>query len=165
MSEKPNISKTRFFIGTTIFILGFCSPLLIPLFASSDLSTLVKTTLSGALVLGVPEVFMVIAIAILGKEGYLFLKMKIWNFFKPYAPANEVSFGRYRIGLFLFCLPLVIGWAFPYLSNHFPELKEMSVWCYIGGDIIFCSSFFVLGGEFWDKFSGLFSHTSKIISK
>jgi hypothetical protein len=36
---------------------------------------------------------------------------------------------------------------------------------YIAGDLVFLTSFFVLGGDFWDKFSGLFKHGVKITSQ
>lgn len=158
--ERTEISKTRFILGTIVFVLGFLSPLLIPFVTESELSTTYKTALSGLLAFGIPEIFILLAVAILGKEGYAFLKSKIGSYLKPFAPADEVSLIRYRIGLVFFCVPLLVGWISPYLLAHFPQVGEIPISYYIIGDLLFVSSFFILGGNFWDKFRNLFSHDS-----
>lgn len=152
------VSKIRMTLGTSILIIGFASPFLIPVVTNSSLSTAWKTGLSGALALGIPEVFMVIAIAIMGKSGYEFIKSKLARFIKPILPPDQVSRTRYRVGLVLFCAPLIVGWILPYLTTHFPELNNLPVWYYVIGDSIFILSFFILGGDFWDKLKGLFTH-------
>ncbi|MBT8386615.1 MAG: hypothetical protein KJO12_04325, partial [Ignavibacteria bacterium] len=78
----------KLFIAGTIFITGFLSPLLIPIVTSSSLSTGWKATLSGLLALGIPELFMVIAAAVAGKEGFNYIKSKIFGIFKKYGPAD-----------------------------------------------------------------------------
>ena len=70
---------------------------------------------------------------------------------------------RYRIGLAMFILPLLAGWFQPYLGHFFPTLKQTPTWFFIIGDIVFIASFFILGGDFWDKFSGLFNYKAKVI--
>ena len=67
-------SKTRFRLGATMLIIGFLSPLLIPLVTAMDLPMKWKATILGALALGIPELFSVIAIAIMGKSGFQYLK-------------------------------------------------------------------------------------------
>ena len=153
-----DISKSRFYLGGIIFIVGLCSPLLIPLVTISDLSLTWKASLTGLLALGIPEIFMVLAIAVMGKAGYEVLKSKLAVVFKSMAPADEVSLTRYRIGLILFCLPLLLGWILPYLGHFIPSFNNLGIWIYLAGDSIFLISFFVLGGNFWEKFSGLFRH-------
>ena len=78
------------------------------------------------------------------------------------APSKTVSQTRYRIGLIFFCVPLIAGWLLPYVNEYIYLLGDTPVMYYIIGDIIFFSSFFILGGDFWDKFSGLFSHKVKV---
>ena len=68
--------KGRLVTAGIIFISGFLSPLLIPVVTSSDLSIGWKTTLAGLLALGIPELFMIIAAAVAGKEGFNYLKNK-----------------------------------------------------------------------------------------
>lgn len=162
MNPQAQISKARLIFGGTVIVVGFMSPLLIPFVASLDWSIGLKSAISGLLALGIPEVFMIIGVAILGKGGYQFLKEKLFRLLKQFAPPDKVSLTRHRIGLVMFCLPLLIGWIGPYLVHVFPDIKELPLWSYIVGDVIFIASFMVLGGDFWDKLNGLFQYNTKI---
>ena len=165
MLSKPEISKTRLILGATILVLGFMSPLLIPAVASMDWSVGVKGAISGLLAFGIPEIMMIVAVAILGKAGYEFLKQKLLSYLKRFAPSDEVSPIRYRIGLIMFTLSLLTAWAQPYLTYFLPDLHNIPLWIFIVGDFIFILSFFVLGGNFWDKFSGLFYHKVTVVKE
>ena len=162
MNPQPQISKARLIFGGSVIVVGFLSPLLIPVVAQLDWSIGLKSAISGLLALGIPEVFMIIGVAILGKDGYGFLKEKLFGFLKRFAPPDKVSLARHRIGLIMFCLPLLIGWAIPYLAHFFPLLDELPFWSYTIGDVVFIASFMVLGGNFWDKLRGLFLHSAEI---
>ena len=157
MTDQPAISKTRLFIGAAVLIVGFCGPLFIPIVTSSGLSIGLKTTLSGLLAFGIPEVFMLIAIGILGKDGYAFLKAKLGRFITIISP-DEVSLTRHRVGVILFVTPLLVGFVQPYLGHYFAFFREVPLWFYISGDLIFVVSIFILGGSFWDKLQALFQH-------
>ena len=160
--NKDVRAKGRFRLGTTIFIIGFCSPLLIPLVTATDLPMTWKATLSGALALGIPELFSIIAIAIMGKPGFQQLKGIFFGFIKKYGPAEKVSRTRYRIGLFMLVLPLVIGWLGPYGPDQIKGFELQGLTVNIIFDLMFFSSFFVLGGEFWDKLQSLFVYEAKV---
>ena len=149
-------------LGGAIFISGFLSPLLTPLVVTSSLPTGWKTAVSGLLVFGIPELFMVIAVAVMGKAGYNYLKGKIFGLLKKAAPADEVSRSRYYIGLFLFLLPIFVGWLLPYFTHLISRYEEYRMIINVSGDLMLISSFFVLGGDFWDKLRGLFIHEAKI---
>ena len=158
--ELPKkISKARLIIGAAVFVIGFMAPLFVPLVTRSELSTAWKTTLSGLLMAGVPELFMVITVGILGKEGYQYLKGKVFAFMKKHGPPLQVSRLRYKIGLVFFSIPLLFALLFPYLSHHFTVLEKIELVINIGGDVMFFASFFILGGEFWDKIRALFTYT------
>ena len=159
MSSAPNRPpRGRLFVGGVIFVGGFLAPVLVPLVARSGLSTEWKTVVSGLLVLGVPELFMLIAVAILGKPGFDYLKSRLLG---AIAPAEHVSRGRYRLGLVLFMLPLFLGWAAPYLSHWLPGYEQWRLAYAVAGDVLFVVSLFVLGGEFWDKLRALFVHDAR----
>ena len=66
--------KGQLLFGGAVFVLGVLCPLLVPLVAASDLPTEWKTVLSGLLLLGIPELFMLAAAAILGKSGFDYFK-------------------------------------------------------------------------------------------
>ena len=162
MNHPHQISNTRLTFGGAVIVVGFLSPLLIPLVASTNWSIGLKSAVSGLLALGIPEVFMIIGVAIVGKDGYQFLKEKLLVFLKQFAPPDFVSPRRYRIGLIMFGLPILIGWAGPFLFHFIPGLHDLPLWSFILGDLIFLSSFIVLGGNFWDKLRGLFIYSAKI---
>jgi hypothetical protein len=165
-TTKPNNTdapaKARFRLGATIFIIGFCSPLLIPLVTATDLPTTWKATLSGALAIGIPELFSIIAIAIMGKPGFQQLKAIFFRFIKKYGPPEKVSRGRYRVGLVMFTFPLLMAWLLPYFGKMIPVYRENLIPFSIAGDLLFISSVFVLGGEFWDKLQALFVYEARV---
>jgi len=146
---------SRLILGGAIFISGFLSPLLIPLVTDSRLSMEWKTAISGVLVLGVPEVFMLIAVSFLGKPGFDYLKSHLWKFIRP---ADKVSALRYHTGLFLLFLPVLFGWLSPYLEIWFTWITEHKIGLAVAGDLIFAVALFVLGGDFWLKIKALFIH-------
>ncbi|PLW96414.1 MAG: hypothetical protein C0591_08805 [Marinilabiliales bacterium] len=155
--------KGRLILGGIVFISGFLSPLLIPLVIASDLNTGTKSLISGLLALGIPELFMIIAAAILGKPGFAYIKSKIFSWFKKYGPPDFVGPTRYKIGLVMFCLPLIIGFLWPYIELYMPFVVNYSLWIYIGGDVMLFLSLFVLGGNFWDKLRSLFIYKSRAV--
>jgi hypothetical protein len=150
-----------------VFLAGFAAPVLVPLVLASGLPAGWKTTLSGLLMLGIPELAMLIAVAIMGKDGFEFLtagiKRRLGKFFEVYGPAERVSRARYRIGLVMFALPILIGWAAPYLGHHLPGYEANERVYAVLGDLLLLSSLFVLGGEFWDKLRSLFVHGARAV--
>lgn len=157
-TEAQPVSKTRFITGGIVFVAGFLSPVLLPLVTSSDLPGNWKAILSTGLVAGLPEVGMLLAVAILGKQGFAQLKEMVFSRFRRIAEPAAVSVTRYRIGLFMFFIPLLTGWLQPYLVHFFPGFSSDSVLPFFLGDLVFGSSFIVLGAGFWEKIQSLFIH-------
>jgi len=160
---EKNIPSNRLITGTLVFIIGQLSPLLIPLVLNSNLGSGIKTALSGFLMLGVPELAIMLSIVIMGKAGFAFLKSKVGQFFKQYGPPETVSKTRYTIGLILFIIPFIIGWLLPYFEHLIPLYEEYHLWINISGDILLIASLFVLGGDFWEKLRSLFIYNQKSI--
>jgi len=165
MKNTSQISNSKLILGSIILLVGFMSPLLIPLVINSDLPVSYKNILSGLLAFGIPEIFMIVAVAIMGKQGFEFIKEKTFKYLKQFAPADEVSLKRYRIGLIMFSIPIIIGLIHPYSSHFLLFSKELPIWFHLVLDILFVSSLFVLGGEFWDKLSGLFKYNVKVVNE
>lgn len=153
----------RFRIGLTFFVLSFLSPLAIPLVTLLSLSLAWKATISGFLLVGVPEVLALLAVAFLGKAGFNYLKGKFFAVFKKYALPKEVSRGRYRLGLIMFIIPLLLGWVGAYVSHLIPAYVEHRFAVNFAGDLIWLSSLFVLGSDFWDKVRALFIYQAKAV--
>ena len=131
------------------------------LVAMSGFSTEWKAALSGLLLVGMPEIFSLMAIAVMGKDGFNYIKGKVFAFFKRHALPKEVSLTRYRIGLVLFLLPLLFGWLAPYGTELIPGYESHRLTVNLGGDFLLILSVFVLGGEFWDKVKALFVYGAR----
>jgi hypothetical protein len=159
-TEQPR-AGLRFRLGLTILIVGWLSPLLIPVVTRTSLATEWKTIISGLLAVGIPEVFTVAAIAIMGKSGYSLITERIFGFLKKHGPPDRVSLARYRIGLAMFVLPIVFGWLGPYGAHQIPGYEANRFTVNVIGDVMLISSLFVLGGDFWDKVRGLFIYKAK----
>jgi hypothetical protein len=165
MASPTPLPRGRLILGGTVFVAGFAAPVLVPVVAASGLPASWKTALSGLLMVGIPELGMIVAVAILGKDGFAFLtggiKRRLGAFFARHGPAEQVSSTRYKIGLVMFLVPILVGWATPYLGHHIPFYDGNEIAYAIGGDVVFLSSLFVLGGEFWDKLRSLFVHGAR----
>ncbi|MGB5894901.1 MAG: hypothetical protein WBG58_12055 [Ignavibacteriaceae bacterium] len=155
--------KGKLVTAGIIFVAGFLTPLLIPIVTSSDLSTGWKATLSGLLALGIPELFILIAAAVAGKEGFNYIKSKIFGFLKKHGPPDTVSKTRYRIGLVFFLIPIIVGWLLPYFTHLIPSYEENRNIFSVIGDVVLITSLFVLGGDFWDKLKSLFIYGATVI--
>ena len=152
------VGKLRLAIGGILFVGGFLSPLLIPLVTRSNLPGNWKAVLSTGLVAGLPEVGMVLAAAVLGKDGFALLKNKLFALLRKHTEPAAVSAARYRLGLVLFSTPLLVGWLSPYLVRVLPalSLEHGSLAPVVVLDLMFALSFLVLGADFWEKIRRLF---------
>lgn len=155
-------SGWRFRLGLSFFVLAILSPLGVPLVALTDLSTVQKATLSGLFLAGLPEVYTVTAVALLGKSGFNYLKGKLFAYLKRYAPAQKVSRTRYKIGLGMLIIPIIFGFLTAYIPHYIPGYAHYHLLINLALDFIFIASLFVLGGEFWDKLYALFVYEAKV---
>ena len=151
----------RFRIGIIFFVLGLVCPVFIPLVSTTGLSTKWKAIISGLLAVGIPELLWMAAVAVLGKPGFNYIKGRFYGFFKKIAPPDTVSRIRYRIGLAIFVLPILFGWLGPYGAHLIPGYETHRFVVSLIGDVMFVASFFVLGGNFWDKVRALFIYEAK----
>jgi len=154
--SSQGTSSWRFRAGIALFVVGLACPLLIPTVVASDLSPSWKTALSGLFGVGIPDVFTIAAVAVMGKDGFNALKQRAFGLLRRMAPPDRVGPVRYRIGLVMFVAPIVFAWAGPYLRPLLPWLGAPSRVAAVAGDLVFVASFFVLGGDFWDKIRALF---------
>jgi len=163
-SSKTGQPQTgwRLHLGLIILVVGFLSPLTIPLVTASELPARWKAIISGALAVGIPEVFSIVAIAIMGKAGFNYIKARVFGFLKKHGPPDRVSRTRYHIGLAMFMLPILFGWLAPYVSQYIPDYETHRLLINIIGDLMLFTSLFVLGGDFWDKVTALFIHDARV---
>lgn len=164
-AAKADLPATgwRLKLGVALFGLSIALPVIgVPLVAAIGLSAGTVATVSGAL-LGGSEVLGIVAVAVMGKSGYAFIKNRVFGFLKQYGPPAEVSSTRYRIGLVMFVAPILFGWLTPYAADLVPGYVGNELTYAIGGDLLLLTSLFVLGGDFWDKVRALFIHGAKAV--
>lgn len=157
--------KRRLILGVAVWIagwiLGVC---LIPVVNSTDLSTALKGTLNGILLLGFPKLFLLIAVAIMGKPGFAYLKSLLATHARRFAPPATVSPLRYKIGLILLVGFIVLGSIGPYIAMDVTPFRQEHprIVAFIG-DLMIIVSLFLLGGDFWDKLRALFIREAKAV--
>jgi hypothetical protein len=155
---------TRLWLGVGVFALGWILALvMVPFVTNSDFPTSVKATLTTLLVVVVPKVFLLAAIAILGKPGFAYLKGVVWKFFRRIAPPPRVGKWRYRLGLVMFFLPILASLFFQYFQPIFEGGAEARPYFERAGDIVQIIALFVLGGDFWDKLRSLFVREARAV--
>jgi hypothetical protein len=144
-------------IAIVLIATSLGAPAFIPLVTGSGLSTEVKTLLSGLLVVGIPQLLMVAAAALVGKSGFAYIKQQAMGKLIKLAPPREVSNVRYYIGLAMFFLPILVAFLDPYVAQWVPpDIMGGRLAVGLLGDTVFLASLFVLGGDFWDKLRALF---------
>ena len=155
MSKKAVVGHSRIYGGLVLLVFGFLSPLLSFFVQDLDWHSGIKTLIIGGLVFGIPEVFMVIGIAVMGRETWEVLSARLHGFLSAISP-QKVSRARYYAGLTLFCICLLEGAIEIHATFIREALGENISFFHWVMNILFLMSFIIAGGEFWDKIRGIF---------
>jgi hypothetical protein len=158
------VKSWRFRLGLFFFVSGWICPLLIPVVAVSSLSNELKTAISGFLLIGIPEIFSFISIALFGKQGFNLITSKLFGFLKNLIAFDRVSRTRYRIGLGMLILHILNGIMIYYFSDKLPWYLNNQITYNVVSDILFVITLFILGGDFWEKLGALFNYDAKVIN-
>jgi hypothetical protein len=151
----------RFKIGIAVFVLAFLLWLIIPLAALLEVPASRVAALTGTVFIA-NKLLILAVIGIMGRAGFQQLKQMISGHAGKLAPEAMVGKARYRIGLVMFCVPLITAWLEPYVDHISPGLRPNLWQLQLAGDLMFVASFFVLGGNFWGKIRALFVRTAVI---
>lgn len=146
----------RFRLGVASFIAAFAIHLVTvaAVFAGAGPATIAAIT---AVNFALNKVLLIATVALLGREGFTFLKDAVFGAVRRSIRAEEIGPVRYGIGLVLFVLPLVLAWIAPYVAEIAPGFGRDSIRDGIIGDVLLIVSLVVLGGGFWDKLRALFT--------
>jgi len=158
--QKPENPGFRFYLGLAIFI---ASAFMLPtglILQQYVVSHYMKGLVVTVFWISAP-LMKISSIAVLGKPSYLWIKYQMRHFYYHVAKANRVSKTRYNIGLIMFTLPFIPNYILAYAPNLFPDAYYIRTIIHSFFDLVFISSLFVLGGDFWDKLRALFIYTSK----
>jgi hypothetical protein len=160
LARAPENPGFRFYIGLALFILSF---FMLPtglLLKGYFESTFWKGFVLAVFWLSAP-LMKLSSIAILGKPSYEWIRYRIRHLYTRVAGAKKVSRTRYNIGLFMFVVPFIPNYIMAYAPHLFPQEYLIRTIIHSFFDVIFISSLFVLGGDFWDKLRALFMYTAK----
>ncbi|MET1081041.1 MAG: transporter suffix domain-containing protein [Pseudomonas sp.] len=162
---SPPPAGWRFKLGIALVGVILGSWLLVPLAAALDVPGSKIAALTGILFIS-NKILLLLVIAIMGKAGFQELKRRLFGYVSGLAPsANlEVSPARHYIGVTMFCLPLVSAFLEPYIDTFWPGLRPNLWQLQLLGDLMLVGSFFVLGGNFWDKVRALFIRTARVVN-
>ena len=149
----------RFKLGIALFVLAFVLWLLVPLAAMINVPASRIAALTGTVFIA-NKLLLLAVIGVMGKAGFQQLKGMLFGYAGKLAPEAVVSSTRYRVGLVMFCLPLISGWLEPYVDSLAPGLRPNLWQLQLLGDVMFVASFFVLGENFWAKIRALFVRTA-----
>ncbi|EJM85308.1 transporter suffix domain-containing protein [Pseudomonas sp. GM60] len=163
--NAPHNAGWRFKLGIAIICLMLGSWLLVPIMAATDMPGSKIAALTGVLFIS-NKVLLIIVIAVMGKAGFQQLKSTVFGYVSKLAPATDTEVGpwRHRIGVVMFCLPLISAFLEPYVDSIWPGLRP-NIWQLQAlGDLMLIGSFFVLGGNFWEKVRALFIRTARVVN-
>ena len=127
----------------------------------------ISAILYGLSVAGGPDVLLIAAAALMGKENLQYLFSKFGSWFKNLVKWDQVSPQRYRVGLWLMGLSVAVTAILFYFFRDSLSNGNQPGWGFyvtVGADIVFIISFFVLGADFWAKIRALFQYNARVVT-
>ena len=157
----------RYYLGITLFVYSFLpygfTFLVLPFLPVSKVTAVSLAT--GLLISS--EISFLLSVALLGKPFIQVIKAKIKGIFRKKSVADLKPVGKIRhaVGItmllvasiapyFLTEIALVLGYVEKYGHTALVNLLVL-------GDVLFITSFFILGGEFWGRLNELFAWPGK----
>jgi hypothetical protein len=100
----------------------------------------------------------------MGKAGFQQLKRTVFGYVSSITPSMDAEVGpwRHRVGIVMFFVPLVSAFLEPYVDTIWPGLRPNLWQLQALGDLMLIASFFVLGGNFWEKVRALFIRKARV---
>ncbi len=149
----------KFYVGLALIVYSFGTlgiAVLVPFLFSPSVAAALVT---GVVVSG--EIGFWLSAALLGKPFIDALKAKLAALLARQAPRAPRPVGRPRhvVGLVLFSLSFVtyyLAMSIPFLGLSKNTQLTAIVVVAITGELLFVSSLFVLGGEFWERIKALY---------
>jgi hypothetical protein len=155
MTEKTKLKKDwKFYVGIIFLLLSLILPLFSFIVALFELPPKIYIPIIGVLTIGGPEVMVIIGAAFLGKNVYNYYREKFFAIFKR--KPKPISKTRYYIGLTIMLFSITPLYINGYLPDIMPSKIYVKNLILLSADLLFVISFFILGGDFWEKFKKLF---------
>ncbi len=146
----------KYYIGMTCLIFSLGLPAFGFAIPFMGLQPTLAAILVGFLTIGGPEVMIFLAVLFLGKETLSYYKQKLYKCFFKRRKYEPVSKFRYYFGLVIFFASPTPLYFNAYGAQFLPADEHLRHFILMGADLAFVLSFFILGGNFWEKFKSLF---------
>ena len=151
----------RFYAGMTAMALAVIMPLCALVVPVLGLSATQSALLAGVLLAGGPEVLCILAVALLGKETFLYLAHRAKTALRRAVIDQPASRARYYAGLVV----ILLSWLPAYIYAYSPALLPQGnarIYLLAAMDLAFVVSVFLMGGEFWEKVRRIFVYEGRI---
>ena len=162
-------SKSRLYSGIVIIVLALAMPIWGSILVSLlGFSPGISAILIGLSIAGGPDLLLVIAATVMGKDSMNYILGNIGKWFKRnFKLAENVSKKRYIWGLILFWGSILIRWAIGFLKPISIAKTGGTDWGFyilIAFEVIWIISIFVLGANFWEKLGALFRWNTRVVT-
>lgn len=148
----------KLYIGITFFAIGLLLPLLALVVPFLGIPTLAETLLSAILIVGGPEVFLILGVVFAGKPTMTYIKKR----FKSAIFDSPVSAMRHYLGIGCLVFSVLSSWIMMYIFvlTNWELSPEVTLILFGSIDLLFVVSFFIMGGPFLQKLMDLFTRES-----
>lgn len=155
MQSMSDFPPWRRRLGLALLGLGLATPALAMAVPFLGLTPAAATALTGALVVGGPEVLLVLSALAMGKEGMKDALGRVAAALR--APAGRF---RYYAALVAMGVSSIVPWVlYGYLHGHMPPDPGGQTLVFAGADAIFVLAFLAAGPAFWSKLGNLLAYT------
>ena len=149
-------------LGIVLIILGFISPLFALLVPLLNLDSTQTGALTAFLLVGAPEIGLIVGGIFAGKEGVLLVKNKILALF-GLKTKDDISRARYYFALFLLLGWILLSAILSYVTatDSLPLVKDYGRWVLFAADVMLVVAVFFVGGDpLIRKFAAIFEWES-----
>lgn len=161
-------SGWRRIVGITLFVLHLILPVIaLVLVPILGLPTGVSSAVIGLSVVGGPDVLLIAAIAVLGKDGVAELMGKLGSVVRRVTKWDAVTERRYRIGTWVLLISLLLPTVILFVWHD--SVKEIdgqpgwAFWLLLASTFGFIGAVMSMGAPFWLRVQAVFTWDAEII--
>lgn len=142
-------------LGLLLLGLGMLAPVAALVIPFLGLPPALSAAATGAMLVGAPEVLLILSTVFLGKEGMQQALGRVLTALK--APAGPA---RYFVCLVAMAVSSLLPWIlYGYLPDRMPADLTFQTRFFAASDLLFVTAFVLAGSEFWAKLARLLTWT------
>jgi len=158
----------RRIVGVGLFVLHLVLPLIaLVVVPVLGLPEGLNAILLGASLVGGPDVLLVAAIVVLGKDGVTELMSKLGSVVRKVTKWDQVTRLRYVVGLWALAASLVIPTVILFFwSDSIVDIGDQPGWGYwvlLGSTFVFIGSVLCMGAPLWARIQAIFTWDAEIV--